>query len=177
VEANWVVALRCHLRSLRPRSGTGCQPSARDVIHEAPGGCWVLLYDDACGFCKWVTVSILRLDCRKRLRPLALQRPEAKELVGDLTDTQFMSSWHLVSPTGRRFSAGGAVPVLLRLLPCGRLAATGFARAPRLTDRSYRWVAENRSRLSRWVPRGAKRRAAERLTQYEIERSFPARQD
>ena len=59
-----------------------------------------------------------------------------------------------------RHSAGEALPPLLRLLPGGALPAMGLALAQGLTNRGYRWVAEHRSQLSRWLPAGAKRRAA-----------------
>jgi predicted DCC family thiol-disulfide oxidoreductase YuxK len=56
---------------------------------------------------------------------------------------------------------------MLRLLPAGLLPAAGFAQFPGLTDRAYRWVAEHRSQLSKWVPSSAKQRAAERVHERE----------
>lgn len=127
-----------------------------------PSG-WVVLYDAECGFCKWLLAILLRWDRGARLRPIALQRPEADDLLAGLEPAARMRSWHLVSPAGVRRSGGDALPALLRLLPGGRLPADAFARAPRLTDRGYRWVAEHRTQLSRLVPRRAKRRAADRV--------------
>jgi predicted DCC family thiol-disulfide oxidoreductase YuxK len=128
---------------------------------------WTVLYDGDCGFCKWLLSGLLQWDRAERLRPVALQRPEADELLSDLSTEQRMASWHLVSPDGERRSGGAALPPLLRLLPAGRLPAAAFARAPRITDRGYRWVAEHRSQLSRWVPSGLKRRAARRVESRE----------
>jgi predicted DCC family thiol-disulfide oxidoreductase YuxK len=102
------------------------------------------------------------------LRPIALQRPEADELLADLTPAERMASWHLVSPTGSRVSAGAALPPLLRLLPRGRYPAVIFARFPRATEGGYRWVAEHRSALSNFVPGSAKRRAGERVREREL---------
>ena len=110
---------------------------------------WLVLYDRDCGFCRGSLAALLRWDRDGRLRPVAIQEPAADELLGDMPADQRMASWHLVSPDGRRWSGGGAVVPLLRLLPAGRAPAAVFARFPRATDRGYRWVADHRSQLSR----------------------------
>jgi predicted DCC family thiol-disulfide oxidoreductase YuxK len=131
---------------------------------------WVVLYDADCGFCKWMLSGVLRWDRAARLRPVALQRPEANDLLDELTPQQRMRSWHLVSPAGVRRSGGETLPALLRLLPGGALPARGFALAQGPTNRGYRWIAEHRSQLSRWVPSRAKRHASEYVTRCERER-------
>jgi predicted DCC family thiol-disulfide oxidoreductase YuxK len=128
---------------------------------------WTVLYDADCGLCQWLLSGLLRWDRAQRLRPVALQRPEADDLLEELTPDERMASWHLISPTGERYSGGAAVAPLLRLLPVGRLPAAAFARLPGVTDRAYRWVASHRSQLSKRVPRGAKQRAAERVHERE----------
>lgn len=134
---------------------------------------WSVLYDAECGFCTWLLAGLLRCDRAARLRPIALQRSEAEELLGELTPAQRMASWHLISATGRRRSGGAAISPLLALLPAGRLPAAAFARFPTLTDRGYRWVAEHRSQLSKWVPGSAKQRSTQRIHQLEQEREIP----
>jgi predicted DCC family thiol-disulfide oxidoreductase YuxK len=129
---------------------------------------WTVLYDADCGFCMSLLSALLRWDRAGRLHPIALQRPEADDLLQELTPAERMASWHLISPSGERRSEGAAVPPLLRLLPGGRLPAAGFARFPRLTDRGYRWVAERRSQLSKWVPSSTKDRAGKRVHQREL---------
>ena len=124
---------------------------------------WVVLYDAECGLCKWLLSGLLRWDRAARLHPIALQRSEADDLLRELTPAERMASWHLISPTGERRSGGAALSTLLRLLPAGRLPAAASARFPGLTDRGYRWVAEHRSQLSKWVPSSAKRRASQRV--------------
>lgn len=131
---------------------------------------WVVLYDANCGFCKWLLSALLRWDRAARLHPIALQQPEADDLLQGLTPAERMASWHLISPRGERRSGGAAVPPLLRVLPAGRAPAAAFARFPRLTDRGYRWVAEHRSQLSKWVPSSAKQRASQRVHQREQDR-------
>jgi predicted DCC family thiol-disulfide oxidoreductase YuxK len=111
----------------------------------------------------WLLAALLRWDRRGRLRPVPLRGPEADERLADLGETERMASWHLVSPDGSRRSGGAAIAPLLRLLPAGAAPAAIFARFPGLTDRGYRWVAENRSGLSRWVPKGSKERARARV--------------
>ena len=129
---------------------------------------WTVLYDADCGFCTWALSGLLHWDRARRLRPVGLQHAEAGDLLDGVTRAEQMASWHLISPTGERYSAGAALPPLLRLLPGGRVAAAGFAAFPGLTDRGYRWVAEHRSQLSKWVPEGAKRRARDHVRCREL---------
>jgi predicted DCC family thiol-disulfide oxidoreductase YuxK len=114
----------------------------------------VLLYDSDCGFCRWSVDKILAWDRPRRLRPVALQDPEAEALLPGLDDETKMASWHLVTPEGRVYSAAAAAPVLLRLLPGGRGPAALLAAFPRLTNRAYPLVARNRDLFGRLV--GAK---------------------
>jgi predicted DCC family thiol-disulfide oxidoreductase YuxK len=118
-----------------------------------------VLYDADCGFCTWTLGWLLRLDRRRRLEPLALGTARADGLLTDLAPATRGASWHLVAPDGRRASAGAALPDALALLPGGALPAVLLRRAPRLSERGYRWVAANRSTLGRLVTAGAKRRA------------------
>ena len=130
---------------------------------------WTVLYDSDCGFCKWLLVTLLRRDRHRRLRPVALQTPEAAALLADLPPEEGMASWHLISPYGDRRSGGAAASKLFEMLAGGRLPAVVFARFPRMTDRGYRWVAGHRTQLSKFVPAGAKRRANERLAGLELD--------
>jgi predicted DCC family thiol-disulfide oxidoreductase YuxK len=124
---------------------------------------FTVLYDADCGFCRWSLSLVLALDRRRRLVPVALGSPLADELLADLSADERAGSWHLVTPSGERTSAGAAAPPLLRLLPGGRAPAALLALVPGMTERTYRWVADHRSTLSRAVPAGAKRRASERI--------------
>ena len=128
-----------------------------------------ILYDADCGLCTWLLSGLLRWDRARQLRPVALARSEADELLAGLTAEERMASWHLISATGERHSGGAAVAPLLRLLPGGRVPAAVFARYPRSTERGYRWVAEHRSQLSKLVPARVKRDA--RALVQERERS------
>ena len=122
-----------------------------------------LLYDRDCGFCRWCLGKVLAWDRRRSLRPIALQSDEGARLLAGMPEAERLASWHLVDGEGTVRSAGAAFPGLLRLLPGGSPLAGLTARAPRATDRAYRWVAGNRSRWGKLVSDGAKRRADERI--------------
>jgi predicted DCC family thiol-disulfide oxidoreductase YuxK len=111
----------------------------------------VILYDADCGFCRWSLSKILAWDRRGRLRPVALQSPEADQLLRDVEPSERMRSWHLVTGDGRVYSAGAAVPPLARLLPGGGAIASVAAAFPGAADRLYRLVADHRDRLARLI--------------------------
>ena len=104
-----------------------------------------MLYDRDCGFCRWSLSKLLAWDRRGRLRPVALQDPEADRLLAGMGEEERMGSWHLAEPGGEVRSAGAAFEPLLRELPGGRPLAAIAARAPRLTERAYRFVSGNRT--------------------------------
>lgn len=109
----------------------------------------VILFDVDCWFCRWSLSKILARDRHGRLRPVALQSPEADDLLMGMDPEQKMASWHLVTPDGHTYSGGEAVSHLARLLPAGAPIALLVRAFPRTTDRAYRWVATHRDRLGR----------------------------
>src|SRR5947209_9009784 len=76
---------------------------------------WLVLYDADCGLCKWLLAALLRWDRAGLLLPLALQRHEADAFLGELAPEERIASWHLVSPSRERRSAGAALEPPLRL--------------------------------------------------------------
>ena len=127
-----------------------------------PGPSADILYDEDCGLCRWVLAKVLAWDRRRALRPVAIQSAEGGELLADLSEEQRLASWHLIRE-GHRYSAGGAFPPLLVLLPGGRPLARLAKGRSGATERAYRLVADNRSAFGRLIPGGAKRRADERI--------------
>jgi predicted DCC family thiol-disulfide oxidoreductase YuxK len=119
----------------------------------------VILYDADCGFCRWSADKILAWDFHHRLRPVALQDPEADRLLAGMDRQRRMASWHLVTPDGRISSAGAAIPELMRLLPGGLPVAFIAGLAPGPTEMAYRFVANHRDRLASLI--GPNRRAVD----------------
>jgi predicted DCC family thiol-disulfide oxidoreductase YuxK len=109
----------------------------------------ILLYDRDCGFCRWAVARILRRDKRHRLQAATIQGAEGDRLLGDLDRDERLASWHLVTPSGRRYSGGAAAAPLARLLPLGAPFAMLAETFPGTTERAYRWVANNRDRIAR----------------------------
>jgi predicted DCC family thiol-disulfide oxidoreductase YuxK len=130
-----------------------------------------ILYDDDCGFCKRLLSKFLAWDRGRRLRPISLQDPEAERLLAGMDRETRMASWHLVTPGGEVRSGGEALAPLLRLLPGGSAPAALADLAPGAVDRSYRWVAANRSAISRRLPARdwARRRAERRIARHAVE--------
>jgi predicted DCC family thiol-disulfide oxidoreductase YuxK len=122
-----------------------------------------ILYDADCGFCRWSLGKLLAWDRHRRLRPVALQDPEADTLLGAMDPERRTSSWHLVTPDGQVHSAGEAVAPMLRLLPGGRSLAALAAAFPRVIEQAYSFVATHRGRVGRLVRREAAERADARI--------------
>ena len=111
----------------------------------------VIFYDADCGFCRWSLDRLLAWDRRRRLRPIALQDPEADALLSGMDAETKMDSWHLVMSDGGVYSAGAAVAPLARLLPGGAPVAALASTFPQSTERLYRWVAAHRHKLGRLI--------------------------
>jgi predicted DCC family thiol-disulfide oxidoreductase YuxK len=103
--------------------------------------------------------TVLALDREQRLRPVALQSPEAPGLLPGLDEEERMASFHLVGADGRRYSGGEALSRLMDFLAGGRALGAAMRRSPGATDRFYRLVADNRSRIGPLIPDAVKRRA------------------
>ncbi len=111
-----------------------------------------MVYDHDCGLCRVVAALVLVADRRRRLVPLALQDPEAADLLAPVPPAVRPRSWHLVAPDRRVVSAGAAVPTLCRLLPGFGLLGVLCGAAPNVTERVYAGLAGHRRRIGRRIP-------------------------
>jgi len=128
----------------------------RDAQDEA-----ALLYDEDCSFCRWSADKVLAWDRRRRLRPVAIQSEQGQLLLAEVPEEMRLDSWHLALPSGEVRSAGDAAAPLAELLPGGRPLAVLFRTFPGFTERAYRLVSDNRSRLTKLLridPMGELRR-------------------
>jgi predicted DCC family thiol-disulfide oxidoreductase YuxK len=120
----------------------------------------VILYDADCGFCRWSVARILRRDRNGDFRAVALQSPEADRLLPGMDEERRLSSWHVVTPEGRVYSAGAGLVPILPLYPGGK-QLQAFVRAfPWVAEGGYRLVAGNRGFLGRILRRRLSERDA-----------------
>ena len=136
----------------------------RDAVSQAPRA--VVLYDRDCGFCRWSLARILDFDRSRRLRPVALQDPEAARLLPGIEQQRMLDSAHLVLPDGRVYSGGDAVAPLVRLLGGGRLSVGAAKATTGLSRVAYGWVAGHRRLLGRPLSDAAKTRATTRIDRH-----------
>ena len=113
-----------------------------------------LLYDDDCGFCRWIAAKILRWDRRGSIRAVPIQGSEAEALLAGMGPARRLASWHLATIDGMVRSGAAAVAPLARMLPGGRPIAYVAELFPGLTELAYGLVARHRGTLGRLI--GAK---------------------
>jgi predicted DCC family thiol-disulfide oxidoreductase YuxK len=107
----------------------------------------IVFYDEDCGFCRGSIDRLGRWDRSAILSFRPIQGPDADELLGDMDLDTRLASWHLIEPDGSVWSAGAAIPRVLRYLPAGRPLAALTDATPAATERVYRLVVSNRERL------------------------------
>jgi predicted DCC family thiol-disulfide oxidoreductase YuxK len=111
-----------------------------------------LLYDGRCRVCRFAARAVVRLDRSRTLAVVPFEDGQAAPLLEAIPAGERLTSWHLLLPDGRRASRGRGVIELLSLLPATRRIAPALRVFP--LEAIYRLVAQNRHRLSRFVPDG-----------------------
>jgi predicted DCC family thiol-disulfide oxidoreductase YuxK len=81
------------------------------------------------------------------MRFVAIQSEEGARLLASVPPGSRLDAMHAVTPDGRVWTGGDAVPRILEALPGGRPLAVPAAAAPGLTRLLYRAVAGRRDRL------------------------------
>jgi predicted DCC family thiol-disulfide oxidoreductase YuxK len=109
-----------------------------------------LFYDQDCGFCRWSLLRILHWS-GDAFEPVPSQSERAAEALPGMDQDRRMASWHLLLADGSVYSAGAAVPELMRFLPGVRSLAPAARRFHVPIDALYRLVARHRHQLSRFV--------------------------
>ena len=111
----------------------------------------IVLYDEDCGVCRWTADRLRRWDRRERLTFRSIRTAEAAGDLDAMAPADRYASWHLVEPDGRIWSAGAAIPPVMRRLPGGGPVATLAATFPGLTERMYGLAVRHRTRLGRML--------------------------
>jgi len=105
----------------------------------------LVLYDESCRFC---TALAVRLS-RRGLGIATIGSPTGDLELRDLSTFRRYDSVHVIDAAGRRYSAGAAIPVVLRPLPGGWALAGLAGISPRFTEAAYRLLARYRSAVGR----------------------------
>ncbi len=122
----------------------------------ADGSRLTVLFDADCGFCRWSSEAVARLDRDRVIRFLPLTLA-ATQIPGAPPIETLLRSMHAVSPAGDWVHGGaawlrimGLVPVLRPVAAVGRLPLLRH-----LVEPGYALVARHRHRLGRLVGRSS----------------------
>ena len=107
----------------------------------------LVLYDEDCGFCRWVAERLRRWDRRRALRFGSIQQADEDGSLEAVAPGERYASWHFIEADGRVWSAGAAIPRVLERLPGGAPLAWITGSFPSFTDRCYRLAARHRTML------------------------------
>jgi predicted DCC family thiol-disulfide oxidoreductase YuxK len=109
----------------------------------------IVLYDGDCGFCRVMLAALLTWDRAHHLAAAPIQSTSGERLLRDMPARDRLESWHLIDGDRAVRSGGAAIPVIFAALPRGKLPARIASRFPRMTSRTYEWVADHRVLLGR----------------------------
>jgi predicted DCC family thiol-disulfide oxidoreductase YuxK len=111
----------------------------------------IVLYDEDCGVCRWTADRLRRWDRRDRLTFRSIRSAETAGDLDAIEPAARYASWHVIEPDGRIWSAGAAIPRVMRRLPGGVPVATLAATFPTVTEWMYGFVVLHRTRLGRML--------------------------
>lgn len=112
-----------------------------------------LIYDGNCGFCRRWVARLDRWDRRRRIRKIASADRASLPDLPFIPDESLARAMHLVTPDGDVYAGAAAAREMLRWLPGGAVLRPLFyiPGAQWLADVTYRYIAEHRDSLSRWM--------------------------
>jgi predicted DCC family thiol-disulfide oxidoreductase YuxK len=118
----------------------------------------VLIYDGECSMCRGSALWLLRraeAGGARDLEVLPCRSPVRRQRFPSISDETCMQAMQLVLPDGRVLAGADAAPEILRRIPRWRWVARAFAvpGAGIVARRAYRWIADNRMRISCARPR------------------------
>jgi predicted DCC family thiol-disulfide oxidoreductase YuxK len=129
----------------------------------------IVFYDHDCGFCRWTLGLMLVWDREHRLWPAPIESSVGERWLAGMPMEARLASWHIVEAGGVVSSAGRGIPPILEYVPVGRFVARPLRLVPGLVERAYWFVANRRSKISRWVPRAWVRSSSARVAARERE--------
>jgi len=107
---------------------------------------YVLAYDSGCGPCTRFRDVIGLLDAGRRMHYIPLEQADREGLLVPVPPPKRFASFHLIAPSGRVWSGPSALPILISLLPGGRVPSI-VVRANPLVSRWTTFVYTVLSRL------------------------------
>lgn len=113
----------------------------------------LMLYDAGCRFCRGSARLIARLDGAGRFSFLPMLDERAEPFARLVPEADRFKSFHIIEPSGRTYSRGAAVIMMLSTLPATRWVGT-LARVLHLgwlMNLGYAAVARSRGFLGRAV--------------------------
>lgn len=110
-----------------------------------------VLFDEDCGPCRWSADKLRVWDSEDALRFVGIRSPGGARILQGMDMDTRMASWHAAASNGAVWSAGAAIPVVVRRLRGGAPIAWLAETFPETAERLYRWVSTHRVEISRFL--------------------------
>lgn len=118
--------------------------SHKRTASNMPPGTFVLVYDEACGFCRRCA-SFIERHAKSELVAIGFDDAVSQGMISMLSEAQIRESSHFVTPAGLEYHGGESVTRALRLVRGGwLLAPLNLPLFSVVRDLAYTLVASNR---------------------------------
>lgn len=111
-----------------------------------------IIYDGGCRACRGFAKVVSLLDVSGRGRCLPAQDPASSTLTPGGSTEDLLKTLHVVDSSGKVYTSGDALLMVLSLLPLVRWPSLVLQRLPRgrrWANRAYGWLSRNRGWISR----------------------------